>query len=132
MKINSRTLLALSFMAALAIACPALSMEQQEIQPEHSRWSSASTIAAGVTVGAANGILSTLTDAYFPFNWLLLSELKSIMHKAIINDARRAGERIDTQLLTDTSWISSWVAYILAHDKLPRPVRVEHTYVFVV
>ena len=131
MKINSRSLLALSLMVTLA-ATPVLAMEQQEIQPENARWSSASTIAAGVTVGAANGILSTLTDAYFPFNWLLLSELKSIMNRSIVNDARRAGEQIDTELLSNTSWISSWVAYILAHDKMPRPARVERTYVFVV
>ena len=88
------------------------------LMSDSNRWSSAETIATGAAIGTANGILSRITDAAFPFNWLLLNEIQRLFSKAVINDAQRRGESVDAHLLNDSTWISSWISYLVALNSL--------------
>lgn len=107
----SRVLHALLFTITLTASSSLMS--------DSNRWSSADTIAAGILVGCSNGWLSRITDAVFPFNWLLLNEIQSLVTKAIINDAHRKDEEIDATLLKDSTWLSSWISYLIVLNHVP-------------
>ena len=121
MNISLRFVLAFSFIATLSY--PAY----EPIKPEPTRWSSAETIATGVALGASEGILSRVTDHIWPLNWILLSEIKSLIAQAIVNDAHRNGERVDHSLLKASSHLASWIAYMAAFNKIEiNPVIIPH------
>lgn len=82
-------------------------------------------MAAGAVIGGVNGFLSRLTDAAFPFNWILLSEIKKIMAQAIIVDAHRDGETIDAELLNNSAWLTSWLTYLAVFPK----IVIKHEYI---
>lgn len=107
------TKLILSIIATLSMACSSFGMEVSTT-PADNRWSSVGTIATGAAVGAANGILSRITDHIWPFNWILLSSIQKTLLRALALDAHKAGETVDERLLHDSAWISSWISWAMA------------------
>jgi hypothetical protein len=93
-------------------------------QDEPTRWSSGKTMAIGATLGATEGIACSLIDevVWWPVSWFLLSEIKALIVKAIINDAHRNGESLDASLLNNTSRLCSWLTYLTT--VVPRIQRV--------
>jgi len=89
-----------------------------DVQPQPNRWDSVKTMAVGATIGALNGVLSDMTDSAWPFNWILLREIQKVLAKAIVNDAHRNGEIVDANLLENTAWITSWLAYLAVFPKI--------------
>lgn len=127
MNIGFKNLLALSLMATLSYS----SHEPEHIRPQPTRWSSAETMAVGAALGVSEGVLSRITDHIWPFNWLLLHEIKSLVTKAILNDASKSGEVINESLLKDSAWMSSWLAYLIAYNKIQIP-SAQTTYVVLI
>lgn len=115
----SRTnLLALSLMTILSPESNVFCMEEQNHCTQSNRWSATNTMITGALVGICDGLATRATDSIWPLNWILLCPVKDLVLKAIINDAYKSGEIIDTSLLKDSAWYVSWLTYLAAWSEL--------------
>ncbi|MDR3549827.1 MAG: hypothetical protein P4L31_00290 [Candidatus Babeliales bacterium] len=111
------TILALSL---FTISCQAASITIQlppyiecQVPAANNRWGTYKTMFTGAMVGGSMGMINYATDFIWPFNWLVLSALRTGAIDNITDDARSQGESINYDLLSSTAWMSDWVAYIL-------------------
>lgn len=112
------TFLALSLFASTCQATKVTiqvpyTIDIEQVPAIHNRWGTYRTMITGAMMGGSMGIINYATDIICPFNWLLLSVIRSSIIDNIADDARSQGESVNHELLSNTAWISDWVAYIL-------------------
>jgi len=80
-----------------------------------SRWGTCKTILAGALVGSTFGMLNYATDDMWPLNWVLFWSLRDTLVKDILDNADRNSESVNESMLTNFTWTSDWIAYLVAY-----------------
>lgn len=85
------------------------------------RWTVLRSLAAGLTTGAFTGLVAQATEHYcWPVAWYLSSILRGSIINSIADVARHNDQNANAPLLYTSSWVSSWIAYILALQNSPK------------
>ncbi len=107
-----------------------LDIGHQSIYIPQKKWNVLKTIAHASAIGTATGLLGyTINDFFFPFNWLLLYTLRSVLVDSVVQHAKENNEYANAESLFNTAWITDWVVYLAAfaiQHKISSRTRHQH------